>query len=145
MIRMAQVEDIKNLVSTAKSFALESQYIDFDENYWMQSWETLVLSSHAVIFMTDDGHGMLGGLVYPDISSGKLCAVEAFWYVMPHARGNGVLLMEAFESWALNLGCKRVIMVHLSDVMPDKVKSIYKRKGYKEMETHYVKELSHGD
>jgi GNAT superfamily N-acetyltransferase len=65
-------------------------------------------------------------------------STEIFWYVRKGYRGRyGIDLIEEYEQWAKQKGCKRIRMIHLVDLMPDKLKRFYERRGYKEIETVY--------
>ena len=80
--------------------------------------------------------------MFPDPNTGEMLATEFFWFVNPESRGSGLKLLKVFEKWAKEKGCKKVIMVHLSDSMPEKIRNIYLRFGYKVAETHYIKEVA---
>jgi GNAT superfamily N-acetyltransferase len=143
VINEASSNDVKSLAGIASDFASLAN-VDLDCPLWISSWENFIDSGFGVIFTiaNDDSIvGMLGGVAYPDINSGKKMATEFFWYVTPSARGKGLKLFDSFEKWAINKGCSDIIMVHLQDVMPDKLRKLYKRKGYKAIETHYMKRL----
>ena len=47
----------------------------------------------------------------------------------------------AHERWSKLKGCQRVIMIHMSDLMPEEVKGMYLKNGYEKLETHYIKEI----
>jgi GNAT superfamily N-acetyltransferase len=85
---------------------------------------------------------MLGALIFPDVNSSDLVATEMFWYSDKNARGCGLALFSAFERWAKENGAKHAIMVHLSNSMPEKLRRFYGKKGYCEVDTHYMKEIN---
>lgn len=145
MIRLATIEDLPKIEPLAKQFYSDSRYLqDFSIEIFVENWKKIIAGDIGVIFIiveSDKIVGILGGMKYPDINSGRLVATELFWYVDKEHRGRGGELLRLFEGWAKGMGCKKIIMVHMADLMPDKLKTIYKRKGYTEMEVHYVKEV----
>ena len=146
MIEKLDIEDLGQLATIADNFYSSSEFLnDFDMETFKASWSTLLNSDMGVIFVSrKNGEitGTLGGCKYPDVNSGELIATEFFWFVNPESRGEGLKLLKTFEKWAHDEDCKKVIMVHLSDSMPDKIKHIYERFGYKAAETHYIKEVA---
>jgi GNAT superfamily N-acetyltransferase len=110
-----------------------------------RNWRMLIESGAGAIFAIRgaDGRvvGALGALIYPDLNDGALVATEAFWYVLPEHRGSGLRLLQTFETWAQARGARRLIMVHLSGLMPDKLETFYQRRGYRAIEKHYLKEV----
>lgn len=141
MIRQATLEDLPHILHLGEQFAKASKFIRYDPQIALATWTTLLNSGMATIFILKDYQGMLGAMAYPDPNSGELTATEFFWWVDPVARGQGLQLLEAYEAWAEEKGCTRAIMVHLADSMPQRLQSLYRRRGYEEMETHFVKEL----
>lgn len=134
------VENIASVLPIARKFAIVAG-INFSDDIFISSWKNLFNLGFGVIFATEDYSGMIGGIKYPDTNSGELIASELFWFVDPSKRGEGIKLLNAFELWAINNNCKRIIMVHLMDSMPEKVGRFYERTGYRKLEVHYVKEF----
>uniref|UniRef100_A0A6H1ZL20 Putative acetyltransferase n=1 Tax=viral metagenome TaxID=1070528 RepID=A0A6H1ZL20_9ZZZZ len=141
MISKAVKKDLKKLIGMATRFAGSSKFTRFNPEIFVQTWENLFDMGIGVIFIFDDFKGMLGAIKYPDPNSGEMTATEMFWWVDPEYRGKGNRLLTEYEKWANENDCSRAIMVHLSDIMPEKLKAFYNRKGYIEMETHFVKEI----
>lgn len=146
MVRELKISELDKLNGIAKRFFESSEFLDtFDMKVFKNSWANLLDSGIGVIFvliLDEEIHGVIGGIKYPDLNNGTMCATECFWFVDEAQRGRGLGLLKKFEMWAARHDCKKIIMVHLSDLMPDAVKKIYIRKGYKEMETHYVREVA---
>ena len=145
MVRELKISELGKLNGVAERFFESSEFLDnFDIEIFKNSWTALLDSGVGVIFALirdEEIHGVIGGVKYPDLNSGVLCATEFFWFVDKAHRGRGLTLLKRFEMWAGEHGCKKIFMVHMADLMPDAVKKIYARKGYKKMETHYVKEV----
>lgn len=142
MIRQATINDLPRLIQLAEEFADSTQFVKgFKPEYFINSWTQFLSTSIGVIFILDDYAGMLGAIKYPDINTGRLSALECFWFVSQDKRGNGLELLKEFELWAKDHQCLDIRMVHLSDSMPERLSVLYKRMGYKPVETHYAKEL----
>ena len=128
----------------SKFYSSSSALKKFDINVFCSTWNNLYSIGAGVIFLLKrelDIIGVIGGIKYPDVNSGELIATEMFWFVDQEKRGNGIKLFKRFESWARDNKCKSIIMVHLIDSMPDKLKKLYTRYGYKPIEISYKKEL----
>ncbi len=143
----ATVADLPKIERCAEEFYAASAFLKgFDLDRFCALWKSLLESGAGVIFSFDDTDGqwagMLGGMAYPDIYSGAMTASEMFWFVREGHRGQGVKLYRAFEEWAREQGCKTIRMVHLADVMPERVARFYERAGFVVIETHYSKDLT---
>lgn len=143
MISVLQVPELNKLIPLAKAFIAEStEDIPFNEEHFIKTWEQVYLSKNGSILKYEkDGEiiGALGYLVYPDFLSGELKATETFWFIKPEFRGCGFKLLDEFEKVSKELGVKRIMMAHLKHLMPDKLKSVYLKRGYREIETQYEK------
>jgi GNAT superfamily N-acetyltransferase len=140
LIRKATIEDLPGLIPLCLEFAKEAS-IGLEPNAWINTWTQLIAEGIGVIFVLDEDHGFIGALKYPCPNTGELTATEMFWYVKKTHRGKGLTLLKKFEQWAQDQGCKNAIMVHLTDMMPSALRRLYQRKGYREIETHFFKEL----
>jgi len=146
-IRAAQLDDLPVLANHGKDFYEEGHLPGrFNRVVFIESWTKLLTSGLGRIFVYDDGEhilGAIGVILFPDINDGQLVAQEAFWYVVPSARKGlvGAQLVARFTEWAKDHGAARVIMVYLSQLMPDVVKSFYEHHGFVQTEISYVKEL----
>ncbi len=110
----------------------------------MGFWQRYLQAGVGVVFLLEQAGqivGAIGGLVYPEPYSGELVASEMFWFVRPDCRGSGMKLYFVFEEWARERGCDAIRMVHLSDSMPAKLRYVYARLGFEEVETHFSKPL----
>jgi len=143
----ATVSDLPKIQRCAEEFYAASKFLTgFNLERFCNLWTGLIESGAGVIFFCagEDGDwtGMIGGMAYPDIYSGVMTASEMMWFVREGHRGQGVKLYRAFESWAREHGCKLIRMVHLLDVMPEKVARFYKSVGFAPIEMHYQKDLT---
>jgi GNAT superfamily N-acetyltransferase len=118
----------------------------FRLNSFANSWHTILNLKLGALWRADQDHrltGLLGGIFSPDLCDGVIVAQEAFWFVHPDYRGGmtGIRLFHAFEDWSKEIGASRIIMAHLTNSMPEKLKSFYQRSGFREVETTYMREL----
>lgn len=144
-VRRLTADEIGKLMPLANLFFGESAFlVDFNEKHFEAQWRRFMDSGSGLIMVLDDGgeiRGAIGALAYTDPNNGHPTMAEAFWYVHPDHRGHGLALLTALEKEAAAAGCKFLTMVYLVDSMPDAVRSIYERRGYKAMEVHYIKEV----
>lgn len=145
MIRLATIKDLPKLSNIAEQFYSSSETLDdFDIEVFVLNWQKIIETKIGILLLLiNEGNivGVLGGIKYQDVNSENLIASELFWFVEKEHRGQGSELLELFEKWAKINKCKKIIMVHLADLMPDRLEVFYRRKGYRKMEVHYVKEV----
>lgn len=146
MIKQITIDELPQLLHLASKFYSRSTFLKgFNPEVWTESWTMFMQSGIGVIFglFSEDAicHGALGALRFPDISGGFLIATEAFWFTEESHKGKGIYLMKAYEKWAKSQECKRIAMSYLADSMPDEIKNIYERFGYKLSEITYMKEV----
>lgn len=146
IIRTIEAGEVKRLVDLGAEFYAESGLPgSFIPDVFTAFWTRFIESNVGEIFVIEErGHflGTLGALYANDPNDGALVANEFFWYVTKEARKNGLRLLDAYEESARARGAKRMSMVHLSNLAPDTLKKLYLRRGYRELETHYMKGLS---
>jgi GNAT superfamily N-acetyltransferase len=144
-VRSLAVSELPRLAECAREFYQSSRFLrHFDMARFEQLWTGLLATGTGTIFaLVDDGRivGTLGGVMYPETYSDELIAQEFFWFCQSEHRGQGLKLYRAFEQWARKGGCSQVRMAHLSDSMPEKLKRVYARLGFEEVETSYAKRL----
>ena len=142
IIRNMDISEIDKLTEGAREFFSESEAFhgEFCPEIFKVTWEFIYESNQGVIIVLDDNGeiaGAIGGMAVPDCITGILSATEMFWYTRKQHRGQGLRLLSAYEAWAKERGCKKVRMVHLYDLMPDKLRKLYEKRGYREIETTY--------
>ena len=116
----------------------------FNMEHFKQCWQTYYALKIGRIFVIRDVTGKviagLGCVCVPDLYTGNLVATELFWFVFPDHRGIGLELLDIYEKWARDEGCSEIRMIHLPRLMPDRLKRLYQRRGYRELEVAYGKE-----
>jgi len=148
IIRKMDISEIAKCTDGAREFFAESDTFrgEFNILTFTETWKNLYDLDIGCFFILVDNEGSvqggIGGLLYPDYITGIMAATEMFWYVRKPYRGKyGLALMNKYEQWAKEKGCKKVRMVHLIDLMPEKLRHFYELKGYHEIEITYEKEL----
>ena len=147
MIREIHRDEFPKLEVAAREFYAAARLpgeINFE--VFCKNWEFFYDNKMGTIFalLTEDGsviYGAIGCIKVPDLLTGKMIASEMFWFVREEFRGDGFLLMKAFEKWAKEQGCLYVRMMYLPQLMADSIRNIYKRMGYREIEVAFEKEV----
>lgn len=68
-------------------------------------------------------------------------AFETVWWIDPGARGQGAgAMLDAYEAWAAKRGCLFAGLAALASF--PRAGIIYRRRGYRETETHFLKPLA---
>jgi GNAT superfamily N-acetyltransferase len=145
MIRALTIDEVPLAADVGLSFFKEANLPgELIPSVFIASWQTLIKLKQGYIFGLFHNSFFVGGLgmiVYNDINDGALVASEAFWYVHPQHRGNGLRLLFHAQKVAKELACKRLTMIHLLNATGDKLSPLYARLGFKPIETHYLKDL----
>lgn len=145
-IRTATAADLPSMHAAANAFYASSKALrHFDINKFASIWTQFLEVNFGVIFLAEaDGLivGALGGVIHPDLYGSELIAEEFFWFIQAESRGSGLKLYAKFEEWARSRGAVEIQMVHLLDLMPEKVGTFYRRAGYSPIETRYSKRLA---
>lgn len=143
MIRIAGIADYEVVYKMALEFIRTTAYADiFDEPTLnaivVQFLEETTLN--RVILLDSEGRGMLAGARVPFIFGQHSNATEVGWWVYPEHRksGLGIELLQAFEYWAQQAGCRFVTMISLDNALG----KFYEKQGYSLMERTYMKDLN---
>ena len=117
---------------------------NFVPEVFARKWGQLIDSGVGfVLGLFNEKHliGVFGSIVAEDLNNTDLVANECFWFVKPEARGRGFALLLAYEEEAKRRGAVRCSMVHLKSLQPERLGSIYEKRGYIPTETAYLKTL----
>lgn len=135
------------IVLRGSDFHLEARIPgQFKVATFLNTWHSLLSVGIGAMWRYDHcGRlvGLFGAMIGPDLCDGEVVAQEAFWYVERSSRGTigGVKLYKEFMKWSIQIGAKRVIIAHLKNSMPEKLRKFYLAEGFQEVETHYLKQL----
>ena len=89
----------------------------------------------------DEVVGILGGRLITDICSNLPAYEELIWYVRKEHRNCGMRLMYHMEDWCKKNNINRVIMSCMHNSKTEKLFKLYKRIGFEEMETRFIKQI----
>jgi GNAT superfamily N-acetyltransferase len=144
-VRRGSVEDLPAIEPLGARFYAEARLPGrFVPAVWAATWQRLLAGGNGALFLlerTGEVCGALGAIIFPDPNDGDLVASEMFWFVAPEARGAGLRLLGAFEAWAAERGAQRLGMVHLATAGADRLAKLYERRGYRCVQTDYLKEI----
>ena len=153
-VRLASVEDLKELLDMAIKFFKASPYAQLDElvdtDIVNTIRNTLILQSmgKAVILVSTDtdnkATGMLAAMASKAMWSENLIATEMAWWVSEDERKSGVgkKLVEGYEYWAKMVNAKLISLSTLKDLDPEgKLEEFYEKEGYVKAEQAFVKKV----
>jgi GNAT superfamily N-acetyltransferase len=139
-------DDIVHFLRMGRDFSMLADE-PFDRESLTQHLEWLLDEERAVVYLAVDIEGkpvgICAGLWFPTFwDNSKVTATELWWYVDPEARNAGIggALMDALESWAEDAGAWRLSMMTIAGIAPG-VEQMYTKRGYREREKTFVKEL----
>lgn len=144
--RISTDADLEALIESGcgHAFATEAGVGQFNPDTFRESWSRYLAADLGAIWVFDQDDciaGTIGGLAYPDLNTGHVHSVEAFWYVLPNYRGSikAVRLVLELEKWAAAKGSVRHSMIKYESTMDDRIDQFYLRSGYTKAETSYIK------
>lgn len=146
MIRAGHNGDIPAIVDMAEEFWSHTIY---EEPYCSDTTEAMLAQSIeqgmlSVLVVNGLLVGFACGIYAPLLGNGSvLTGTELAWWVDPeHRKGrNGIGLLIHLENQAKDAGVKYWNMVYMESSMPQEIKGIYERLGYKRTETTYTRTL----
>ena len=136
-VKEATLDDLKEILRLIELFHDEAiKEITFSRPYVLAYVVKLIQSPFAVILLSKGG--LIAGTIDSSMFNGKLYACEKMWYVDKEHRGStGIRLLKAFEKWAKKM---KVTAIEMAALGMD-IDKLYRRMGYKKLETHYLKEV----
>jgi len=118
---------------------------DFHADCFLRFWQDSLAGDVGIVLVLElEGHvvGAIGGLVYPEPSTGARVAQEMFWWVEPEHRGrHSAMLIEAFEYVATSRDVVRVLMSAMVGSRDRPLARWYGGRGYRPLERIFVKEV----
>jgi len=88
--------------------------------------------------------GLLLGIIGPQFLVEANLAQELMWWVDPEYRKslNSVRLVMLFEEWSKMNGASAIVMARFTEADDNRLDNFYRRRGFREIETHYLKKTS---
>jgi len=148
-IRDANHSDTLDIILTVKQFCKEIPH-----KAWSKVNSTKV--NQLVTDLINIEGGFVKIVIHEDEIVGCLIAMASelpvndfivsqelmFWLDPNHRNGKTSLkLIDSYVEWAKNLGCSFVRLSSIDQILGGKAGILFKRKGFKEVETAYIKEL----
>ena len=150
MIRKAKIEDVDKLIELAKVWYSESGDefnnigLGFDFDVLEKSYLGFIGSKDFIFLIADEGGdilGNIGAIVFLSPINGKKILQEIFWYVHPHYRKYGLRLLKALAKKGKEIGCELMMFGTSRNIQEEKLMRVYKKLGFKQAETNFIKEL----
>lgn len=137
----SDIDTFKKLVTQAVKEGYEAEADqDILENYVLTLLSDPTSNVIISLLYNDEVVGYIVGCInYTPFFNQEKLAVEHGWYVLPEHRKYSMKLLEAFETWAKLMGCKKASATHYGE--DERLQKVYKRKKYKPLEVVYIKEL----
>lgn len=145
-IKILTAPELPRLRALLDAFAVEVEYPGYNFEAFENFWTPILSLEIGDIFYIEDGNEIvayLGAGFVKDAFSGVLTAGEQSWFVREDKRQNhlGWQLFKHFEGEAARRGCKKNLMVHLSNSKEDLLPKFYVKHGYELAECVYCKNL----
>lgn len=101
-----------------------------------------VKDTSFMLFVDDEPAGMLAGAVLESALSGDKVYKEVVWFVSKEYRRYGLKLRQHVEKWCCANDIDRLMMAMMHNSKTKKLEALYKRLGFRPMETRFIKRLS---
>ena len=121
--------------------------IPFDAASFKKSILNFIASDETIVFVAENDkrvYGMAAALVYPSWwNHAHMCGQELFWWIDEDMRGGraAIVLFNELERWAKRKGARSFSMVHTPDLAVRGLIKLYERRGYKQWDHFFTKEL----
>ena len=147
--------DLREIRASALKYTrgLFQEYFDdvqypgqFDMDALCRVWAPLLENDHAtmrVLFVGSRAAAVYGVTYMQDTFNGEMTATMVFFWVAPHARGQGfgTALLEQAELDAALHGCTNLVHGHMFTVDRDGGRGMFEKRGYEVIELGFRKRL----
>lgn len=148
-IRDATQNDVLDTVLAIKQFCKEiphPAWNKFNTNKVNSLVSQLIEIDHGFVKIVVHEDEVVGALVavLTDIPINDLIFAQElmFWIEPEHRKGKTALkLVDEYVEWATNKGCNFIRLSELDKVLDGRAGLLFKRKGFKPIETAYIKEV----
>ena len=148
IVREIDSTELPLTVPLAKRFHDQAGFdSEFSENRFattlMTALEAGMLGAFGM-FHEEQLVGVLLGIIGPQFLVEANLAQELMWWVDPEYRKtlDSVRLVLLFEQWAENNGAQAIVMARFTEADDNRLDNFYRRRGFREIETHYLKKTS---
>lgn len=149
ILRDAIEADVLDIVLAVKQFCKEIPHPAwgrFDSNKVKELVSNLIASDAGfvkIVTINEEVVGALVAMASPVPINSFIFAQEImFWLDPDHRNGKtSPKLIDAYVEWSKAVGCDFVRLSTLDELLESRVGVLFKRKGFKSVETAYIKEL----
>ena len=144
MIRKMTSKDKASVLKLIEEFSddkLSLFGMSFDKKGAGLYFDFMINSESLVAFVAEvDGKivGMISGVIGSKVFTASRTLQEMGWFVSKKNRGVGIRLLRAFENEGKIRGCSDIL---IGGFASDPSNEIYKKLGYREVQTSYIKEV----
>ena len=145
MIRQATEADYPAMARLIED-CFSHQYIaelDLDKDYSAKLAEKLA-KDHVMLELEIDNEivGGVGGFITPfQFNGGTKLFQEVFFYLKDSFKKYSQLLLAELERKCKEIQLSKIIMAHPNDGNLEKMERFYKARGFKKLETHFIKRI----
>jgi len=148
-IRDANHSDILDITIAAKMFSKEASHpalSTINPNKVSETLKQLIDNSAGFVKVAcynNEIVGAIAGVASEMPINDLIVAQELMLWLEPEHRNGKTApkLIDAYVQWASDMGCNIVRLSALDDVLNGRAGVLFKRKGFKPIETAYIKEL----
>lgn len=140
-IRFADATDRDRVIALLRESHAAAEFTyPFQAAYADALFRTHLVSNKACVLVAGrPAQGVLMACAFEHPFGAGRIAKETVWFVTPEARGRGAIMMlDAYEEWARSVGC---VSAGMASLATNDVSSLYERRGYSAVETHFMKSL----
>jgi GNAT superfamily N-acetyltransferase len=145
-IRLATPVDLTDLCNMVARFAQTYPAPSFDYRKTVAVFQEMIESPEGVVLIADIGQpvGCLMGRIHEWLFSREKVAAELLWWVDPEYRKTTIArdLQHTFNEWAVSEGADILQMSMAMTEQSPLIDRFYKRQGFKQTESHYLKRLT---
>ena len=149
IIRDATQEDVLDIVLAVKQFCKEiphPAWTKFNSNKVNNLVAQLVESENGFVKIVENEEEIVGALiaVVSELPINDIWFSQElmFWIDPEHRKGRtAIKLIDDYVEWSEKRGCSFTRLSGLDSILDKKAGTLFKRKGFKSVETAYIKEI----
>lgn len=146
MIRYATIDDLESCVELAieffEPFLKEHGVPVIEQDVRNVALNTITANQMLVVEHDKEIQGITAWACVPHPANSKLkIFYETIWCVKSKFKTDTLLLLRALEREALIANADLILMANLASDNEEQLKRIFVKKGFKFMETHYLRQI----